>query len=83
MSQTQVKSKPEALRELIYGILKNQTMRADELVVCLWSEPHNIPCSDFYSIIDVLKALNREGHLRVSFESSGSGLKITPAFWVV
>ena len=73
-------SKTASLKELMYGILKEQAMTARELTGCLLSEPYNVPIADIPHIALALDSLSERGLLGVGFRVHNDNLDIEPVF---
>jgi len=68
------------LRDLIYGLLKNQAMTTRELIGCLLSDPYNISPRELESMALVLENLAEHNILEVSFRIHNDNFEIEPLF---
>lgn len=77
---TELDSKTISLKELVYGILKEQSMTTRELVGCLLSKPYDVPVTDLQHIALALDSLRERGLLSGGFGVHNDNLDIEPVF---
>lgn len=77
---TELNSKTLSIKELVYGVLREQSMTTRELVGCLLSEPYNISIADLPHIVLALDSLDEKGLLEVGFRVHNDNIDIEPVF---